>query len=204
MLVKVVGITGGVASGKTTTTNTLRSLLPANVFDADKVAREILGEPAVLKEVEWSFGRGFRAADGTVDRATLRDFVFASAESRRRLEAIIHPGVMNLMAEKIQDSRRIGSCKWFIVDVPLLFEVGAETHCDLVVVVACTRCTQKHRLVSSRGINPAVADQMIAAQLPLEDKMLKANFVVWSDCPASVHERQVEALAHRLKEISNV
>jgi dephospho-CoA kinase len=202
--VKVVGITGGIASGKTTATNYLCSQLSAHVFDADKVAREILDDPAVLERVELNFGGSFRSIDGTVDRAKLRECVFASAENRKRLEAIIHPGVLNSMVEKIRGARRIGSCKWLIADVPLLFEVGAEKHCDLVVVVACTRSTQKQRLVSSRGISPGVADQMIAAQLPLEDKMQKAHFVVWSECAIAVHQRQLEALAHRLKEISHV
>ncbi len=201
---KVIGITGGVASGKTTTTNFLRVLLQAPVFDADQAAREILEQPRVLEQVELTFGRQFRSATGAPDRVKIREVAFESVENRKRLEAIIHPRVLNLMVEKIDAARMIGSCNWFIIDIPLLFEVGVEAHCDSIVVVACTRSTQKHRLISYRGIDPAVADQMIAAQLPLEGKMHKAHFIIWSECKPAVLERQVEALAQRMKELLNV
>jgi dephospho-CoA kinase len=136
-----------------------------------------------------------------VDRRTLGHLVFGDESKRRQLEELIHPPVVEdfiLKAKRLRDSGEAG-CKCLIADIPLLFEVGAEKHCDLVVVVACTRSTQKRRLVSNRNVSSGVAEQMTLSQLPIEEKILRADGVVWSECSMAVLLEQLAFVTSRLE-----
>jgi dephospho-CoA kinase len=175
--VRIVGLTGGIASGKTTFADALRARgMP--VVDADALARAAVapGAPA-LAEIVRAFGPGVLAADGALDRKALAAVVFADAEARRRLEAITHPAVRRAMAEETARLAAAGHALAFY-DTPLLYEVGLERALDSVVVVWAPRDVQRARLVARDALSPAEAEARLAAQLPIDEKAARADFVV--------------------------
>jgi len=175
--VRVIGVTGGIASGKTTFAGLLRAR-GVPVLDADALARSAVapGSPA-LAEIAHAFGPDVLAADGSLDRRRMADLVFADAGARRRLEAITHPAVRRAVAE---ETARLAAAGHELVfyDTPLLFEVGLERTLDSVVVVWAPPDVQRARLAARDGLGLAEADARLAAQLPIDDKAARADFVV--------------------------
>jgi dephospho-CoA kinase len=140
-----VGITGGVATGKSTFVRALLRHLPGELFDADRVARELLDDdPAIRDQVRIAFGETVLQADGTFDRGRLRAEVFADDAKRHLLEAILHPAIRRQWTT--QAVRHAGPANWFFVDIPLLFETAAETCFERVVVVGFAPATLRARL----------------------------------------------------------
>ena len=190
----VIGITGGVASGKSTFTARLASRLAAKVFDADASARELLeSHPEAKRKIADQFGPQILGAEGQVDRARLREIVFRDAEARKSLEAILHPLIRAHWTEQAEAAQRDG--EWLLVDIPLLFETGAEADCDAVAVVACRLETQRARIVSQRGLSQEMAEKMIASQTSLASKAARADYVIWNDAPLARLEEQAELFA---------
>ena len=194
----VLGITGGVASGKSSLTARLAPRLAAEVFDADAAARELVAnDPEAKRKIAERFGPHILGAGGWVDRARLREEVFADAEKRSALEAILHPLIRARWTQAAQAAR--GSRAWLLLDIPLLFETGAEAGCDAVVVVACSPQTQRERIISQRGLSPEMAEKMIASQTSLASKAARADYVIWNDAPLARLEEQAELFAGYLK-----
>ncbi len=174
---RVVGLTGGIASGKSTFAGALRARgIP--VVDADALARAAVGPgtPA-LAEIARTFGPGVIAADGALDRKALGALVFADAEARRRLEAITHPAVRLALQEETSRLAARGF-ELVVYDAPLLYEVGLDRDLDSVVVVWAPPDVQRARLVQRDGLTPAEADARLAAQLPIDEKAARADFVI--------------------------
>jgi dephospho-CoA kinase len=174
---RVIGLTGGIASGKSTFAAALRAR-GAAIVDADALARAAVapGSPA-LAEIARAFGPDVIAPDGTLDRKRVAALVFADAGARRRLEAITHPAVRRAMAE---ETARLGAAGRDLVfyDTPLLFEVGLDRTLDSVVVVWAPPDVQRERLAARDGLAAAEADARLAAQLPIDEKAARADFVV--------------------------
>src|SRR4051794_8714710 len=147
-----IGITGGIATGKTTFRDCLREVLPAAAFfDADKAARELVDlDPEVKKAVAKEFGDVVFAKGGDLNRDQLRAIVFASAGKRRALERILHPRIRSRWSADAQTYRN--SPDFFFADIPLLYETDGESLCDRVVVVACSPGLQFTRLRDRTGI----------------------------------------------------
>jgi dephospho-CoA kinase len=198
--VPILGITGGIATGKTTFTNALRQRIDAEVFDADACAKELLAtDGRVQRAVRMRFGESAFTPQGTPDRERLRAIVFGDAGERRALEEILHPAIRERwigLAEKLRASNEKG---WLFVDIPLLFETKAESFFDRTVVVACSPATQRDRLTSVRKLPPALADQMIASQLLMQFKIERAGHVVWNESTTAVLDSQAGLLADYLK-----
>jgi dephospho-CoA kinase len=175
--VRVVGLTGGIASGKSTFAAALRARgLP--VVDADALARAAVAPGgAALAEIARAFGPDVLDASGALDRKRMGALVFADPEARRRLEAITHPAVRLAMAEETRRLADAGHALAFY-DTPLLYEVGLDRLLDSVVVVWTPAGVQRARLVARDGLSPADADARIAAQLPIDEKAARADFVV--------------------------
>jgi dephospho-CoA kinase len=175
--VRLIGLTGGIASGKSTLAAALRAR-GVPVLDADALSRAAVapGSPA-LAEIERAFGRGVLAADGSLDRRRMGALVFADEAARRRLEAIVHPAVRRAMAEETARLSAGGHDLAFY-DTPLLFEVGLEATLDAVVVVWAPPEAQRARLATRDGLGPAEAEARLAAQLPIDEKARRADFVV--------------------------
>jgi dephospho-CoA kinase len=175
-----IGITGGISTGKTSFTSYLRELLPeARFFDADVAARELADRDPEAREL---IGKEFGTAvysTGDLNRKAVRSIVFADAEKKRALEQILHPRIRRQWSLEAEGHRN--STELFFADIPLLYETGGETLCDRVVVVACSPGLQLERLMARTGLARAEAQQMIDAQMPLTEKMSRANHVVWNN-----------------------
>lgn len=177
MTLRVVGLTGGIASGKTTFADALRAR-GVPVVDADALARAAVapGSPA-LAEIVRTFGQDVLSPGGALDRKKLGAIVFGDAAARRRLEAITHPAVRRGMADETARLAAAGHDLAFY-DTPLLFEVGLDRVLDCVAVVWAPRDVQRARLVARDGLTEEEADARLAAQLPIDDKAARADFVV--------------------------
>ena len=175
-----IGITGGISTGKSTFCDCLREIVPAaKFFDADLAAHSLAELPEVKQEILGQFGDGVFSPDGDLNRAKLRAIVFVEAAKRRALEQILHPRIRRQwMAEA---KRHRNSPDFFFADIPLLYETGGETLCERVVVVACSRNVQLDRLAKRKSLEGSEAEQMINSQMPLEEKIERADHVVWNN-----------------------
>ncbi|PYJ10341.1 MAG: dephospho-CoA kinase [Verrucomicrobia bacterium] len=190
-----IGITGGISTGKTTFSQCLRELIPtATFFDADKAAHDLAErDPEVRELIRQEFGPEIFSANGGLNRAEMRSIVFADAEKKRALEQILHPRIRRQWSLEAEGRRN--STDLFFADIPLLYETGGETLCDSVVVVACSPSLQLDRLVARTQLDRAAAEQMIRAQMPLTEKMSRADHVVWNNGDRVVLAAQAGLLA---------
>lgn len=193
-----VGLTGGIASGKSTVSEIFASL-GAKVLDADEVAREVLlpGQPAWTR-LRQAFGQEFFNSDGTVKRKKLRKLVFADPEKRKQLNAIVHPEVMreiNSRSETLSFSIQSGV---LLVDVPLLLEVGVANRFDKVVVVYASESVQIKRLMQRDGISEEEARLVLKVQMPLSEKVELADYVIDNNSTLADTEIQVRKVWEEL------
>ena len=195
-----VALTGGIATGKSYVLEKLRDRgVPA--IDADDIVHEALGPGTpTTKAIAAQFGSVFLKPDGSIHRTLLGVKVFRDPEARMMIEAIIHPVVY----EKIRG--------WFerldrpmgVASIPLLFETKRERDFDYVVVTACTPEQQLKRLIERDRLDPEEAQQRIAAQLPTDEKVKRANFVILTGGTMLATDRQVDELLIELSKRSAV
>ncbi|TML88770.1 MAG: dephospho-CoA kinase [Actinobacteria bacterium] len=185
----VVGLTGGIGSGKSTVSRLL-SARGAVIVDADVVARRVVepGGPAYQGVVD-RFGPGILAADGTIDRRALAAIVFADPEARADLEAITHPAVGVLINEQL--AAEAGTDHVVVLDVPLLVESGRTG--TPVIVVDCPPETAIRRLVEQRAMDEADARRRVAAQVSREERLAHADLVIDNSGSPEALEHQVDA-----------
>jgi dephospho-CoA kinase len=193
---KLLGLTGGVGMGKSACTQLLRARGIA-VVDTDELAREIVepGQPA-LAEVRQFFGPEIIDAAGRLRRDVLAQRVFGDPDSRKQLEAILHPRIRQIwraQAERWRSERLLLGC----VAIPLLFETKAEAELAAVICVACSSTTQMDRL-RNRGWTAEQIDQRIRAQWPTEEKMARSNYVIWTETTLEIHAAQLDRILRRL------
>ena len=175
-----IGITGGIATGKSTLVECLRKLQPIAIFfDADQAAHALLSRPEVGKQIRREFGGQVFSSTGDLNRTKLRAIVFADATKKLALEQILHPRIRRQWRTKAKEHRN--SPKFFFADIPLLYETGGESLCDRVVVVTCSQKVQLARLRKRVSVTSAEAKQMITSQMPLDEKMRRADHVVWNN-----------------------
>jgi dephospho-CoA kinase len=188
-----IGITGGISTGKTTFFDCLREIIPtAKFFNADLAARSVAELPEVKQEILRQFGREVLSPEGDLNRAKLRAIVFADATKRRSLEQILHPRIRRQWMA--QAKRHRNSPDFFFADIPLLYETGGETLCERVVVVACSHKVQLDRLVKRISMKGSDAEQMINSQMPLEEKIKRADHVVWNNGDRATLMEQARSL----------
>lgn len=187
-----VGLTGGIASGKSTIARMFAEL-GATVIDTDEIARSVVmpGQPA-LQEIVATFGTRFLDAAGALDRRSLRAHVFADEAERHRLEAILHPRI---------ETATLAACNaaggpYQIIVVPLLIESGFHRHVDRVVVVDCPEDVQRSRLMQRDGEDPERVDRILAAQLDRRSRLQRADDIVNNDGGLARAREQVRRL-HR-------
>ena len=186
-----VALTGGIACGKSAVANLWQGW-GADVLDADAVVHELLAAGGVAVEaVAAGFGPEARAADGGIDRARLGRIVFADADARRRLEAIVHPEVIRRMRAWAEGIRRDG--RFGVAVVPLLFEADLAAGFDAVVCVVSAESTILERL-ASRGLSPEEARARIASQWPVGDKASRADHVIENNGSLAELETKSRAL----------
>jgi dephospho-CoA kinase len=193
---KVCGLTGGVGMGKSTAARFF-SESGARIVDTDELARRLVqpGEPA-LAEIQAVFGKAVIAPDGQLRRDELAEIVFEDATKRRKLEAILHPRIRERWLDQIANWRGEGR-PLAVVVIPLLFETRAESQFDKIICVACSAAAQRERLLA-RGWTPEQIGRRIAAQMPVEQKIARADFVIWTDGTPEVSARQVGHILARI------
>jgi len=190
----VIGITGGISTGKTSFCECLREIVPAaKFFDADQVAHELVDlDPGVKKEIRREFGNGIFSATGDLNRDRLRAIVFGDAAKKRALEEILHPPIRRQWSTEAETHRN--SPDFFFADIPLLYETGGETLCDRVVVVACSSKVQLRWLMERTSLGRAAAEEMINSQMSLDKKIRRADHVVWNNGPRAALAEQARFL----------
>jgi dephospho-CoA kinase len=193
-----IGLTGGIATGKSYVLNQLRRRgIPC--LDADELAHGVTaaGTEATAAIAE-RFGHGVLATDGAVDRKKLGAIVFADASARRELEALTHPAVYRAIEAGLRAFALVGEDRIAVVDVPLLYETGAEKIFDRVIVTTCPVEKQLERL-KERGLSEQAARQRLAAQWSAEEKAKRADFVINTDGSFDDTDSQLGAILQLLK-----
>jgi dephospho-CoA kinase len=196
--VKLVGLTGGIASGKSTVAKIL-GRLGAAIVDADVLSREVVapGHDG-WNEIVATFGSEVLQADQTLDRQKLRTIIFNNPEARKKLEAIIHPRVRALAEQRIREHGEAG----FVVvvyEVPLLFEGNLQQWLRPVILVACDINVQRQRLQARDGLDAAAAQKHIDAQMSLEEKRRLADYVIENDGTLADLESKVRAVLAKIQ-----
>jgi dephospho-CoA kinase len=194
-----IGITGGIATGKSTIASALytsiRPHLPVEWFSADFEARRLTDTDLhVQEEIRSVFGAQLFDSERRLQRERLRELVFRDPSARKTLESILHPRIRSAWLERANTGTLL------LAEIPLLFETKAEEHLDLVVVTACSRSAQINRLIEGRGLAPDLAERMIAAQMPLEEKIRRGDRLVWTDGQPKITTAQVDRLTAELIE----
>lgn len=193
-----VGLTGGIASGKSTVSRMLREMgIP--VIDADAVAREAVapGSPALAAIVE-AFGAGVLTDAGGLDRARMGEIVFSDPARRKALERILHPEIIAEQDRRLEEIEREGRAPVAFVDAALMIESGGWRRFDLIVVVDCDAQQQLSRLRLRNGMDVNEARRRVDAQMPLSEKVRYADYVIDNRGAVEDTRRQTEALVEWL------
>jgi dephospho-CoA kinase len=193
---KVLGLTGGVGMGKSTAAGFLLSQ-GVRVVDTDALARQFVqpGKPALV-EIQAAFGQTLVAPDGHLRRDELARIVFADSAARQKLEAILHPRIFAAWRAQIEIWRGENQPHAVVV-IPLLYETKAETWFDKIICLACSAAAQQQRLLA-RGWTADQIRQRLAAQWPVEQKIARADFVVWTEGAIAAHQQQLEQILKKL------
>jgi dephospho-CoA kinase len=194
----VIGLTGGIGSGKSAVADLFASL-GVPIIDADELARKVVmpGEPA-FEEIVQQFGSGVLTAAGELDRRLMRERVFADAENRNRLEAIVHPRVYAEIERRLEAL----DAAYAIVVVPLLIETGGTDLVDRVLVVDAPKELQIERVSRRDGTTPAAVEQILAAQLDRDARLAGADDVIENDASEASLAEKVSALHRRYLDTS--
>jgi len=192
-----VALTGGIATGKTYVLDRFRERgVPC--LDADNLAHGAMSAgTGATAAIAAHFGAGILAPDGSVDRAKLGPIVFDDPAARRALEAIVHPAVYRSLSAAVRAFELSGD-SMVVADIPLLFETGAETRFNRVIVTACPPALQLTRLLE-RGLSEPAARQRLAAQWPTDEKVARADFLIRTDGTFEETDRQVDQVLKLLK-----
>jgi transcription termination factor Rho len=190
---RIFALTGGIASGKSTVCRLLRELCPTvTIFDCDAATRRLHSDPAVVEECRAVFGdEAIFAPKNCLDRDFLRKKVFADDAARAQLEGIIHPLIRQECHEALEQARQAATSPVFIADVPLLFENGFDFGQEKSVLVASSFETQVRRLRNRTRLDDEMIHSIIAAQMPVAEKMLRADVVFWNEGPLTSLRTQI-------------
>ena len=193
----VIGVTGGIGSGKSTFSKMLAEKLAARLFDADAASRELLEhDPEVRRRITSELFAEAYTPDGQPNRAAIRHLVFQDPAAKARLESILHPRIRDRWTLLAEECRKTST--HFVVEIPLLFETGAEHFFDHIVTVTCSFETQLAR-TAARGLPRDQAESIIRNQIPLDKKTALAHFVIWNDGSLANLENQSAELAKILR-----
>ena len=193
---KVVALTGGVASGKSTV---LKMFMRLGAFgiDCDVLSREALRPcTSAWWSVVKAFGKDILRKDLEIDRPKLREIVFSDEEKRRTLERIVHPEVFRMLKERLNAIKTLTAEErgvLVVVDVPLLFELGMQSEFERVIVVYASEAVRLRRLLQ-RGFSREIAMKIMRAQMPLEEKVKQADFVIYNEGSMEETEKEVRKI----------
>jgi dephospho-CoA kinase len=192
-----IGLTGGIACGKSTVASMLVNL-GAKLIDADQLARDVVmpGCPALLQVVE-RFGSQVMLSDGTLNRKALGAIIFNDPNARKDLEAITHPLIRQAMWDQMHQAEEANNEHLVVVDVPLLFESGLQGYFQKVMVVYVSEKVQLLRLMERDGLSLEAAELRLQAQMPIEQKKLLADIIIDNSGSLSNTEKQIHLFWQR-------
>jgi dephospho-CoA kinase len=194
----VVGLTGGIGSGKSTVSRMFAEL-GTEVIDADLVSREILAPGSTAwNEVMHHFGERVRATDGSLDRGQLRAVIFADPEEKRWLEGTLHPLIRAEILRRIAASQR----SWLLLSVPLLLESPAYDFVDSIVVVDVPEALQLSRTIARDAVNEAQVRAIMATQIPRQQRLALADHVIHNDTDLHSLQQEVSSLFDRFERLA--
>ncbi|WP_339821060.1 dephospho-CoA kinase [Paenibacillus sp. FSL R7-0216] len=187
-----IGLTGGIATGKSTVSRMLANL-GAAVLDADLIAREIM-EPGypVLAAVRERFGQGVLHPDGTLNRKKLGEIVFSHPEERKALEALTHPAIRSEMKRRLDELEQEDPHRLVVADIPLLYESGLDPLYEEIMVVYVPRELQMSRLIQRDGLSREAAEQRLSAQMDIEVKKERADILIDNSGGLDETKRQID------------
>lgn len=196
-----LGLTGGIACGKTTVAKML-ILKGALLLDADLFAREVVepGKPAWVEIVSW-LGEKVCQEDGTLDRAQIAALVFSNPEALQKLNSITHPRVKELFFLKSKELAQKYPYKIQVWDIPLLFEINMHKDVDIVLVVAADKEIQIARLRERDGLSREEALRRISSQMDLQEKIKAADFIIFNNGTISFLQEQVDRIWRNLEKL---
>ncbi|MEJ8306959.1 dephospho-CoA kinase [Saccharibacillus sacchari] len=189
-----IGLTGGIATGKSTVSKMLAAQ-GVRIVDADLIARDVMnpGQP-LLAAVADRFGPEFLLPEGGLDRRRMAEHIFNRPEERQALNAIVHPAIRAEIRRQVEVAEAANPTGIVVADIPLLYESGLENLYEKVVVVYVPRAVQLDRLTSRDGLAPEQAEGRLNAQLDIEEKKRRADFVIDNSGTLENTQRQVEVL----------
>src|SRR5437667_3853210 len=168
-----IGITGGIATGKTAFCESLQDIVPAaKFFNADHAAHDLAELPEVKQEIRAEFGNGVFLRGGDLNREKVRAIILVDATKKRALEQILHPRIR--CQWRAEANKHRNSPDFFFADIPLLYETGGETACDRVLVVACSYNVQLAWLTARMSLKNGEAEQMLKSQMPVDGHVARA------------------------------
>lgn len=194
-----IGLTGGIGSGKSTTTDLFREL-DVPVIDTDAIAHHLV-EPgqALLEPVFQQFGRDLQRDDGSLNRDLLRERVFADETLRKQLESLMHPAIREEIMKQL-DAIKADYC---IIAVPLLVETGHTTDYDRILVVDCSEATQQRRVLQRQGLTNSQFQAIIKSQCTRQQRLSKADDIIYNDSDdVAVLKKQVLILHQQYLDLS--
>lgn len=197
-MTRIIGLTGGIATGKSTVSNILRENgIP--IIDADQLTRRLQQPGSVgLKRLAAEFGQQVVQPDGQLDRQRLGQRVFSDPSSRRKLDQVMQPLIREAVADQLAIFKR-QQVPAVVLDFPLLFEAHYDQDCDYIIVVAVNRQTQLQRLMARNGYSKQEAEERITAQMPLERKIQRADRVIDNSGSLDSTRKQVAQFINALK-----
>ena len=195
----IVGLTGGVASGKTTVSQVLKEE-GAYIIDADRIARELVQPLApAWKKLVRAFGKEILREDGSIHRKKLADKVFADLRQRKLLNQILHPRIRKEMEQKAKEIWQKDPEAIVVIDAPLLVELGDHRWMDKLMVVTSTQKQQIKRLEERDGVSRKEALRMLASQMPVKDKVKLADFVIRNEGSLQKTKKETREIFQELK-----
>jgi len=195
---KVIGLTGGIGSGKSTVSQLLAEL-GAVILDADEIGHEAFKpDTEIWRQVVAAFGRQILTPDGNIDRKKLGDIVFGNPESLSRLNQIMHPRMYDMVKAQLEEYRRQG-VGVVVLEAPLLLEAGWTSLVDEVWVTTAPEATVLKRLEERTGLSQAESLARLRSQLPSEERVKQADVIINTDCDLDELKAQVKELWQRLE-----
>lgn len=195
----ILGLTGGIACGKTTISNIFKQL-GVKVIDADKVAREVIELPEIVNQIKKNYGDEV-FINGKLDRKKLREIIFNDKEKIMKLNSIIHPKVIDIFKEEYNKNKFRDEI--IVFDIPLLFEVGLEKYCNKTIVVYVNEEIQIKRVMERDNSSRELAKKIIDAQMALFEKVKMADYAIENNSTVNELEKKVKNIIESIH-IKNV
>lgn len=188
-----VAVTGGIACGKSHLLSHLSKSpgIQCDVFSCDEAVSKLLTEAEIVGRLKDCIGSSVLEADGKINRSVLRTVIFENPLIRKQVEDILHPAVL----ERAETFLKISKGELLLIEVPLLYEVDFPIFRDSDLVIGCSEKTQLARLTGIRGMERGLAEKILSAQLPIQEKINRSNYVIWNDGSMEAFNDQIKSLS---------